>query len=213
MKERPILFSTEMVKAILDGKKTQTRRIVKLTSPRLEQFCIKEGEPFPFYFRRQRDAVWDSFATMDDLAARHCPYGKPGDLLWVRETWAHLSDYQGTDPGEAAIASGYFYRQQTPEAVEKWRPSIFMPRKACRTVLKVESVKIERLQGISDADAMAEGVNQDFCPTRSLGNSASVVDWIKGFQILWDGINGKRGYPWDSNPLVWVIKFAPTRQY
>jgi hypothetical protein len=163
-KERPILFSTEMVKAILDGKKTQTRRIVK-----------------------------------DDLAA--CPYGEPGDILWVRETWAHLSDYQGTDPGTAAIASGYFYRQQTPDAVEKWRPSIFMPRKACRILLKVEDVRTERLQEITQDEARLEGISQP------------PADCIAGFKTLWDGINGKRGYPWDSDPLVWVIEFTPTHQY
>jgi hypothetical protein len=196
--ERPILFNGKMVTAILSGQKTQTRRIVKSVSPRLEQFCFKEGERYPYYFRR-KDAVWDSFATMEELAAKHCPHGKPGGALWVRETWAKLSDYIGNDPGAAALASGYFYRQQSPDALPRWRPSIFMPRNACRIFLKIKSVRIERLQDISDKDARAEGC--------SPGNSASVVDWIKGFQILWDSINQKRGHGWESNPWVWVIEF------
>jgi hypothetical protein len=82
-----------------------------------------------------------------------------------------------------------------------------MPRAACRLKLRITDVRVERLQEITPEQAMAEGVNQDTCPCKPLGNSASTVDWVKGFKCLWNGINEKRGYGWDTNPYVWVVEF------
>lgn len=190
MKETPIIFSSEMVSAILGRHKTQTRRVIKptnetrwLVSPELE---------------------WaDSYVTNPDNGLiNYCPYGKKGDQIWVRETWrvnGNEHDY--------AIASKdeVFYKVSEPWNTEpKWKPSIFMPRWASRIQLEVEGVRVERLQDISESDAMAEGVQYCLVPEHHgcYGNEA-----ICAFSDLWDQINAQRGYSWASNPWVWVIEF------
>lgn len=158
-RERPIMFSAPMVRAILAGRKTQTRRVVRFLPP------------------------------------RPCPYGVPGDRLWVRETWCA----DGLDDGSAPL---YHFRadgDHDPEAT--WRPSIFMPRTACRIVLDVTGVRIERVQDISEADAKAEGPELLPDPMQDTPRR-----WRDSYRTLWDSINGKRA-PWDSNPWVWVVEF------
>jgi hypothetical protein len=153
MKERPIIFSDAMVRAILDGTKTQTRRIVK---PPLEQ----------------------------NTPAVACPYGKPGDWLWVRETWAEQAGdviYRATDTTERKL----------------WKPAIFMPRWASRITLEIESIRVERLQDCSRADAMAEGY-----PAKNMADGPDPLEW---YATLWNNINGLGS--WDANPWVWVISF------
>ena len=161
MKERPILFSAPMIAALLDGTKTQTRRVVKASG---------EGV--------------------------RCPYGKPGDRLWVRETHALVTatayrasvgvqqTVNPSDPSEAAIYRAGWDRTRST----RWRPSIHMPRWASRISLAITEVRVERLQAITAADARAEGV-------------AGVAE----YRLLWDVIHGADA--WEVNPWVWVVVF------
>ncbi len=202
MKERPILFSGEMVRAILDGRKTMTRRIVT------PQFSQKWGCGCPnksTFTLMNGDQEWkDAFAVhVDRLTPTghwqwvFCPYGKPGDRLWVRETWAQV--------GMPGTLSGYIrYKADEQNAVgaygaQKWKPSIFMPRWASRITLEITGVRVERLQDISEENAEAEGCTGDHRADRDL-------DAAQEFRSLWDSINGKRA-SWTSNPWVWVIEF------
>jgi hypothetical protein len=175
MKARPILFNTAMVRAILDGRKTQTRLVVKHVP--------------------HKDSPYH---TADGIAAR-CPYGRPGDLLWVRETWSTNGMQTVYRAGHSALTEGI------NDACLKWRPSIHMPRWASRITLRVASVRIERVMEISDRDALAEGVSLRAVEAAAGGWKfpATIV-----FAGLWDSINERRGYGWASNPWVWVIEFA-----
>ena len=189
-KEHPILFSTPMILAILDGKKTQTRRVIKLHT--------KNALKYPAYI---------------------------GDLLWVRETFAHVpaSAYanssgvkQNIDPKDPDCAAIYKAGWERSGPCH-WTPSIHMPRWASRITLKITDIRQEFLQNISERDARAEGLN-----SRTRGGvrqyeipgriSHDLLAWdtdpIQQFRKLWDFINCKRGYGWDTNPPVWVIKFA-----
>ena len=199
MKERPIIFSAPMVRAILDGRKTQTRRVVKLT----DSGRVKEpGSPRNWHLD-------------DPEAVMACPYGVPGDRLWVREAWqAFFADEVPADrprgprhtmgiPAQPERESFVFYRadgdlshpEDGSEAL--WRPSIHMPRWASRITLKIVSVRVERVQEISEKDALAEGVDDGTGPP---------IKPRDRFSRLWNSINAKRA-PWDSNPWVWVIEF------
>lgn len=176
MNEHPILFSGEMVRAILAGRKTQTRRVVKGTA--LEWLQPKMFSP--------------AFVAMQDN--KLSPYGYAGDLLWVRETWCpdwtdHVI-YKAD--GGSAIDAGY-------KTEPRWRPSIHMPRAASRITLEVVSVRVERVQEVSPEDCFKEGV----VPEKIL----HPVTPTRLFSGLWDSINAKRGYSWESNPWVWVVEF------
>lgn len=158
MKERPIIFNGEMVRAILDGRKTQTRRVVKpaivnaMDAPRGTQ-DIAAG--YPFIERPSGDMV-----SVVDL----CPYGQPGDRLWVRETWGYsaklpMSAHSTKDDWTwIAYPELRAYKADAPKGNWCWKPSIHMPRWASRITLKVTGVRVERVQEISNGDAMAEGV-------------------------------------------------------
>lgn len=192
-----------MVRAILEGRKTQTRRVVKLPS-----WSTQDWDDFD---PDEPSVICKTSGCMPDLP---CPYGKPGDRLWVRETF--YIDVPDDDPSR--LDSTYYRAdgeccQQIPECQcgdvgkPKWRPSIFMPRWASRITLDITNVRVERLQDISEADAQAEGMD-------ALATVAEIKDgqphtYRTGFHILWDIINGKK-YPWESNPFVWVIEFAAT---
>lgn len=199
MKERPILFSAPMVRAILEGRKTQTRRIVK----------------------PQPDRIIGKYPAIDDfgdLEAIHCPYGQPGDRLWVRETWAinHNWDSFYPDTDMTFEDMGLFYRSDENTERDtfgfgshgKWRPSIHMPRAASRILLEVQDVRIERLQDISENDAIAEGVKEG-CFTGHYVDYADQdyqFDNAKdSFRSLWQSIHGPES--WDANPWVWVVTF------
>lgn len=180
MKERGILFQAPMVRALLAGEKTQTRRILK-------RFEMRAGMPEPEY------------ASL----LRCCPYGATGDRLWVRE--AHSLRPAVGDP-ETIVAA---YRATDHECNAPWRPSIHMPRWACRLVLEVTAVRVERLQDISQADAIAEGIERYAAnPSywRDYGNPTGVMAAASSsYMSLWDSINGAGS--WDANPWVWVIEF------
>lgn len=189
MTERPILFSGPMVRAILEGRKTQTRRLVKPQPPDHEKATR----------HHQR------------ILVPRCPYGGAGDRLWVRETFKFCGEtIEGRDR--------YRYRADENPATDGfvWKPAIHMPRRACRLVLEVTAVRVERLQDISEADAKAEGLIQhkgDLYTWWASGHerldqylrNAHLLA-VDAYRHLWDYINAKRA-PWASNPWVWVVEF------
>ena len=209
MKERPILFSSEMVRAILAARKTQTRRVVK---PQPEQSTSTlDGVSDRFQWKRVIDTyrpLWPS------VISRFCPYGQPGDRLWVREMCRPCAVPQCSDTAICVEyrASDYCKLGHLATLSRKgWRPSIFMPRWASRITLEIVGVRCERVNEISEADAHAEGADQEFRTV--VYSPAGVKDYHMpvsfrgGFANLWDEINAKRGYSWDSNPWVWVVEF------
>ena len=191
MKERPILFSTEMVKAILEGRKTQTRRVIK---PQPND--IRES---PF--------VKSGIETTHGYEIK-LKY-EPGDRLWVRETWHKHSDDDDFCTGEI------HYRATEICVGTKWIPSIFMPRWASRITLEVVNVRVERVQDICFEDCLSEGCDSGFehydGSCNHIEDGSCCQGWHYGskwnFRYLWDSINAKRGYSWDANPWVWVIEF------
>lgn len=198
---RPIIFSGPMVRAILDGRKTQTRWVLKRRPPDGWTPDVGLYSPAKVDCRGERIPGRDVYGASDEDFGLPCPYGQPGDLLWVREKWG-LHD---TDPSDGPdLATVYFAATEgdRPDLrYQKWRPSIHMPRWASRITLKIVSVRVERLQEISESDAKAEGVV-----------NAGPFDGRPGhihrelFQELWNTINGK-SHPWDANPWVWVVEF------
>jgi hypothetical protein len=200
MKERPILFSAPMVRAILAGTKTQTRRIVKPTPQMVTDRSIQP---------------WDGEAA--DLlglltkTGKRCPYGQPGDRLWVRETHAPQADCWGSwerwirgEGGPAPIIR-YAADREKPAFVERWRPSIHMPRWASRITLEITGVRVERLKAISEADAAAEGV-ATWAPG-ALSPDGQAAYPSEQYQWLWQSINGAES--WHADPWVWVVEFRP----
>lgn len=190
MKERPIIFSGPMVRAILEGRKTQTRRVMK-TPP-------------------------DTFEDAASVLSA-CPFGKAGDRLWVRETWSVYTDGHARGKGDEVILyradDSAYWNMHPLEHMEaefnplrdacdfspKWRPSIHMPRWASRITLEIASVRVELLQAISEADAKAEGTT----PDRYTDHPRGI--YYTAFAELWKSINGPDS--WSLNPWVWVIEF------
>ena len=195
MKERPILFSAPMVRAILDGSKTKTRRVVK---------------PIPQMVTDKNIATWDGDAAalmrLFDQVGRSCPYGHSGERLWVRESWrvaACYDDKSGTELTSILSARNVQYEVAADrflhgDAVGRLRPSIHMPRWASRIDLEITGVRVERLQDISEQDAEAEGVrNSLHIPSGRFAR--------ENFEHLWWTIHGDDS--WEANPWVWVIEF------
>ena len=198
MAEHPILFNTEMVRAILDGRKTMTRRVIKP-----QPVFIEESGRWRWPVTGAVTASLEWFHYMDSLD--RCPYGQPSDRLWVRETWC-----RGRDALVYRVDHPEY--KSAPSHDNKWRPSIHMPRWASRITLEVTSVRVERVQDISSDDAQAEGVNPwfpsyDVYPGAMADYIARGGSYRNGFHELWDKINKKRGYSWHSNPWVWVVEF------
>jgi hypothetical protein len=179
---RPILFSGAMVRALLDGSKTQTRRALKVR-------CQEIGE-------RDDGSRWP-WSENPDTAADHwhvCPYGHAGDRLWVRETFCDLGD------GEIEYrADG----ECDPNVVPRWTPSIHMPRAASRILLEIVAVRVERLQDITEGDAWAEGVDKAEVLSMPCADGATAA-----YSALWQRINGAGS--WEANPWVWVVEFKRT---
>lgn len=209
MKERPILFSAPMVRAILAGTKTQTRRVVKPVGND-DGFVIVDDRKGEWPYRSDdgdstTHTVKRGGKLYLDETPHDCPYGRPGDHLWVREAFMHEpADYCW----EASVSipcrpASTVYRADYPESKpgEGWKPSIHMPRHLSRILLEVTSVRVERLQDISEADAVAEGV--DFA-----GHTDEIMhDYSpdERFSMLWESINGAGS--WNKNPWVWVVEF------
>lgn len=187
MKEHPILYSGPMVRAILAGRKTQTRRMAKFTAGG----HLKEPRGHRRWHRDDPNAV---FA---------CPYGQPGDRLWVRETFCLDAD----DNGMTAFRADNWL--ECPSADGKWKPSIFMERRQSRITLEIVSIRVERLQAINEADACAEGVSE--IKTQELGSDNVIrpltISAVKCYRSLWNHINGFGSGSWEANPWVWVLEF------
>ena len=187
MKQRPILFSGPMVRALLDGSKTQTRRVAKA-----KHLSWIEGSVLNFL-----DGKWNQ---------RPLPYGKTGDQLWVREGWRTFMELDKVAPKNIPAGTSVWYDAQDdvpfhPSCFGKGRPSIHMPRWASRITLEITGVRVERLHDITRGDAMAEG-----CP---FPNMADGDDPRKWYSDLWNSINGTDS--WDLNPWVWVIEFKAVK--
>lgn len=205
MKERPILFSAAMVRAILGGQKTQTRRVVKPQPspdflPQVGNYHRtlvdkKDGEQFP-------DPV-SRYGASDENEDYPCPHGQPGDRLWVRETFQECPECGR--PDYAADVNRPRNCRSCDATLGKWRPSIHMPRWASRITLEIVAVRVERLRKISCEDAMAEGIDH-YCPgvTAAL-RGESEADPREEYRDLWESINGAGS--WEANPWVWVIEF------
>ena len=217
-KERPILFSGEMVRAILEGRKTQTRRVVKLGDPDYSN-CR--------YIPHNSEMVWRFDYSLHGGGTswedHNCPYGQPGDRLWVREAWAKSvrdpegpswdddADHENFDILYRATDEGYEWTDAVGDPVSApWKPSIHMPRWASRLTLEVTGVRVERLQEIKRRDAIAEGVDDN--DSINVGRKIANEKVRMRFAILWDSINSKRGYDWDSNPWVWVVEFKTVKE-
>lgn len=213
MAYKPILFNTEMVEAILAGRKTQTRRIVKkkYSNTDLVMFTNKHGTRL---VERQNDAPPPREYT-DENGVRHTvvhlvahrelvPPCSPGDVLWVRETWAHPSE---TEIRNGADADMFIYKADSPllpAAYDRWHPSIHMPKAAARIFLRVKDVRSRRLHHMDSLDGLAEGILPDY-----IGTTIRVID---KFVELWDSTIKPADldkYGWDANPWVWVIEFEP----
>lgn len=201
--EKPILFSAPMVNAILEGRKTQTRRIIK------HHETIEEIRPVMRCIENEYD--WGKYIITDALGEDFVfkPKYQAGDTLWVRETFAHTSQLNLHPSDENC---GYVYRADGQPWDEyegwKWKPSIFMPREASRIRLKVKDVRVERLQDISEEDAIAEGIVDTgfgYLPYMKKSNNKVEPTARDAFWSLWAGINGKES--WDINPWVWVYNF------
>ena len=215
IRERPILFSGAMVRAILEGRKTMTRRVVK-PQPHAGVDAVKWQDVIITGCNTQDQS---GFAMMRggviDSEAIRCPYGTPGDRLWVRETFWHrevfhadyLMDYRycATEPTPPGSVDPNDY--DTLEGYWRKMPSIFMPRDASRITLEVTGVRVERLLEISEQDAIAEGVQwpkyDDFEPVTIDGFTSGPARIA--FKELWSNINGAAS--WDANPWVWVVEF------
>lgn len=190
MKERPILMSAPMVRALNDGRKTQTRRIVKLPGgPWFGGETARQLDDGPDLAR-----FWS--VTRERFVVVKCPYGTAGDRLWVRETWRTTGDDGRADylPPHALQPHAVWHEAdgQAPadQCVGKRRPGIFLPRWASRILLEVTEIRVERLNVISDTDVVQEG-----CDSRD------------AFVNLWDSLNNDKGFAWGTNPWVWVVQF------
>lgn len=213
--EKPMLFSGAMVRASLAGTKTQTRRVMKPQPPAWAHHAsFNENGWGVTAEERKNDWCINDEASFQSFLAK-CPYGKVGDQIWVKETFAvqcaegvsaipwYRADYQGDSECDP------------PAAGVKWKPSIFMPRKASRITLEIVSVRVERLQEITAEDAIAEGLersvggdrfkNYSFCKNFGPVGPASFEDPVDSYWSLWESINGNGS--WDKNPYVWVIEF------
>lgn len=201
MKERPIIFSAPMVRAILAGAKTQTRRVVK----RYSADCIGWFD--------DGDGLWaqrfiDPSSGSPYLKSwrDRCPHGLPGNRLWVRETWGALPHMLDGFQRESLRyrADGEY---QNEHGTWRWRPSIHMPRWASRITLEVTGVRVERLQDISAADAIAEGIEAEGDEWRDylMPHTQCCLTPRSSYRTLWESIHGPGS--WDANPWVWVIEF------
>ncbi len=203
---KPILFKTEMVKAILDGRKTQTRRIIK-----------PQPEKDPDGTKYNKSGYWCAIPGVGAMTPVHylkslCPYGKVGDTLYVRETWARASEQRVRPPRAIVYRADWakmFYDAGRNWALceydIKWRSSIHMPKACARLFLEITDIRVERVRDISVEDCLCEGTGYENGEFYDNG-------YIDAFKTLWDSINKKRGFGWEVNPFVWVVEFKQKGQ-
>lgn len=235
MKERPILFTAPMVRAILAGTKTQTRRVV---TPQPEKRHMVGVGPMLAFKKKAGPDYWLWPNARDEVLSM-CPYGQPGNRLWVRETWQSFFDdemppdrprgprHTMGQPSRPDRKSFVFYKADGPGpghpdgSLDRWFSPLHLPRKYSRITLEVTAVRVERLQDISEADAIAEGVEWNKCPTyqteqsrlaQQMANRVGMaahyeakIDYVGGYRWLWESINGPGS--WDANPWVWCVEF------
>ena len=232
MKERPILFKGEMVRAILDGRKTQTRRLFSSSDLTFFLNAARAGEVS--YFLSESELLENDL----DYVIDSCRFGKVGDRFWVRETFREFNNLDecgcSESPCPCPSTGTPIYRADQDDGESKWKPSIFMPRKHSRIALEITDVRVHRLQDISEEDAEAEGCYSndqygdlagscdDLWPCHSCrgnqvhGALGSALGWTevdcidcdtpkKRFKYLWKSINGPES--WELNPWVWAISF------
>ncbi|MGJ7544589.1 hypothetical protein [Variovorax sp. LT1R16] len=196
MRERPILFSAPMVRPVLAGTKTQTRRAmrdqvvppgtVQMARPGYCEIVNEHGVHIPGFY---------------------CPYGKPGDRLWVREAWSH-AEFKGARGEIAAVPERFqhpnfcHYSAEWQHSKMRWTPGIHMPRWASRILIEINDVRVERLQDISEADALAEGVRHSY--GEPFDTTHTISD-RRRYELLWEQINGSGS--WATNPWVWAVSF------
>lgn len=198
MKHIPILFSTEMVQAILDGRKTMTRRAVKLPENASDPYWSIDNNEWLFFKNG-----WGGNKLK-------CPYGQLGDVLWVRESWRTVGGYS-EKPDYSVMSKKDFVYKANEDWNGPFKPSIHMPKSACRIFLQVTDVRVERLREISEDDAVAEGANKMY--EAGFGgfylDEPEIIDYDAdyrtGFKKIWQSINGVAS--WYANPWVWVISF------
>lgn len=211
---RPIIFSTPMVRALLSGSKTQTRRIIKPKPDENGVAYMKnapldwKGEWFPW--------MWDN--EEGERFAKHCPYGEPGDVLWVRESFGSNGLDYFRYKADWIEEDGYDKGPGFKKPWDKWKPSIHMPRKAARLFLQVTEIRVERLLSISEVDAESEGVDRVLGSNQIPGERGWKSGYINyhdprrildtavlSFFSLWESIHGADSL--NANPWVWVVKF------
>lgn len=200
--ERPIIFSAGMVQRILQGRKSQTRRVLK-TQPRLHPLTTRVDEEGFIW--------WSHCVGHETRGGKPCPYGKPGDRLWVRETWQAWAEFDKTTPAEmVGLSETGVYQSDGCTGINygkswasKVRSPLHMPRWASRLILEITGVRVERLQDISVNDACAEGAPiYDDDPHQT----HAVLTW---FESIWEDIHGEGA--WKRNEWVWAISFRPVR--
>ncbi|MBV0363885.1 hypothetical protein KTP02_06645 [Klebsiella quasipneumoniae] len=196
MKERGMIFNGEMVRALLDGRKTQTRRIIK--------DCTVGSDQISKFIQIEKKFIGCYPEDVPELIRECCPYGVPGDRIWVREAFASgLSTkstlaYRATHKRED-LEDGFY-------DTIKWTPSIHMPRWASRILLEITGVRVERLNAISQADAIAEGAPPSHPSIDCVSQEYGFPDFSRSwFGQTWQHIYGEES--WDANPWVWVIEF------
>lgn len=209
MKARPILFTSSMIRALIEGWKTQTRRVLKPQPTWIEskytgghwmieghegrgenRRCVLSTSFDPVEYARTEHGAW--------FAGSGCPYGQPGDLLWVRETFANLGAlYPGYEP--TYVPREGWPNKSPATVIDRWKPGIHMPRAASRLTLRITEVRVQRLKDIDGLDAIAEGI------TRVEGEAP----W-RTYKHLWGSINGPGS--WDANPWVWCLTFETIKK-
>jgi hypothetical protein len=206
IKERPILFSGPMVRAILDGRKTQTRRVIKPQPAwKVANMDVRYNSESEVYLPYITDGKYKGWCT---TPMWYCPYGQPGDRLWVRETFLYWSIGGG---------AGLYYKASDTDIPGPWKPSIFMKREYSRITLEITRIRVERLQDIENGDAMSEGVELPDAVRFAMrngfgGGEFDAIDYspIDDYRKLWESINGAGS--WDINPWVWVLEFRRVEQ-
>ena len=223
---KPILFNTPNVQAILDGRKTQTRRVVKpqpALRKGLDLAALNTLVEEDFWYWKDCNWLDGGLGMPESAISDYAPY-QPGDVLWVRETWRVIpTGYSNSGEYDFKAKrlpplNSYTVHIENPETI-KWRPSIHMPRAAARIFLRVTDVRAERVRDISEKDCIAEGIRSYFLHKEHggewgesssgpfVGADNTHFTRIGAFAELWDSLNAKRGYGWNTNPWVWVYEF------
>lgn len=206
-----------MVRALLEGRKTQTRRVMKHQPPDdVAPIIVSRYHPTIVDRHGEEAPSAEIFGAFSDDGQWGCksPFGEPGARLWVREThlnWWKLDEANPGGPRVFSHVAAYAADGYELQPGEKWIPSIHMLRAASRITLEITGVRVERLQDITEADAIAEGIGKTaagFWSTYCRSDVDGTYSPRLSYQCLWDSLNAARGFGWDANPWVWVVEFA-----